>query len=293
MAFLGASLSAVSLFLGWLELKEQGVTFVDLERWLLHTGRRIVLIVVGSIVVVRAAHLLIEQLQTRLVSRHASTDLEWQRRSTTVSGILSRLVSVSVGFLAVLMLLRELTIDVVPILTGAGIAGLAVGFGAQNLVRDVISGFFIILEDQVRIGDQARINGVSGKVEEINLRTIILRDGEGAVQVFPNGTITALANLSKHFAYAVVDVRVAYSENFDRVFGTIREVGRAIETDPVVGPQVLAPLEILGIESLDNGLATVRMRFKTMPLQQGGVANELRRRVMEAFVGRFVKPYAG
>src|SRR5256712_9396612 len=113
--------------------------------------------------------------------------------------------------MAILMLLRELTIDVVPILTGAGIAGLAIGFGAQNLVRDVISGFFIILEDQVRIGDLARINGVAGIVEQINLRTIILRDGERAVQVFPNGTITTLANLSKHFAFAIVDVRVAYS----------------------------------------------------------------------------------
>src|SRR6185295_6255852 len=104
-----------------------------------------------------------------------------------------------------------LTIDVVPILTGAGIAGLAVGFGAQNLVRDVISGFFIILEDQVRIGDQARINGITGNVEQVKLRAIVLRDGEGAVQVFPNGAITALANLSKQFSYAIVDVRIAYS----------------------------------------------------------------------------------
>ena len=111
----------------------------------------------------------------------------------------------SVGFVAILMLLRELSIDVLPILTTAGIAGLAVGFGAQNLVRDVISGFFLILEDQVRVGDLVRINNVAGIVEQINLRTIVLRDDEGAVQVFPNGTITTLANLSKHYAYAVID----------------------------------------------------------------------------------------
>jgi small-conductance mechanosensitive channel len=111
--------------------------------------------------------------------------------------------------------------------------------------------------------------------------------------VFPNGSITALANLSKSFAYAVVDVRVAYAENFDRVFGTIREVGAAMENHPTWKPQLLAPLEIQGVQSLDSGFATVRMRFKTMPLQQGSVANELRRRVMEAFVGRFIKPYAG
>src|SRR4029078_4971594 len=175
-------------------------------------------------------------------------DLEWQRRAATLAGILTSLVTAVVGFVVVLMLLRELSIDVLPILTGAGIAGLAIGFGAQNLVRDVISGFFLILEDQVRIGDIARINGVGGTVEQINLRTIVLRDGEGAVQVFPNGTITALANLSKQFSYAVVDLRVAYAENFDRVFGTIREVGASMEQDPVWGPLVLAPLEVVGVE---------------------------------------------
>ena len=136
------------------------------------------------------------------------------------------------------MVLRELAIDVVPILTGAGIAGLAIGFGAQNLVRDFISGFFIILEDQVRVGDLARINGVPGVVEEINLRTIVVRDGEGAVQVFPNGTITALANLSKHFSFAVVDIRVTYTENVDRAMETIREVGAAMRQEPAWAPLI-------------------------------------------------------
>jgi small conductance mechanosensitive channel len=178
-----------------------------------------------------------------------------------------------------------------PILTGAGIAGLAIGFGAQNLVRDVISGFFLILEDQVRIGDFARINGVAGTVEQINLRTIVLRDLEGAVQVFPNGTITTLANLSKQFAYAIVDVRVSYAENLERVFGTIREVGTSIERDSVLGPSVLSPIDIVGIVDLGDGVATVRTKFKTLPLSQGKVANELRRRLMATFVGRGIKPY--
>ena len=159
-------------------------------------------------------------------------------------------------------------------------------------MRDVISGFFIIMEDQVRIGDLARINGVAGMVEQINLRTIVLRDGEGAVQVFPNGTITALANLSKQFSYAIVDMRVAYSENIDRVIGTMREVGAAMQRDPAWAPVVLEPLEVLGIESLADGAASIRAKFKTRPLNQGKVANELRRRLMGAFVGRGIKPYA-
>ena len=121
----------------------------------------------------------------------------------------------------------------------------------------------------------------------------MLRDVEGAVQVFPNGMITSLANLSKRFAYAIVDVRVTYSENMDRVFGTIRDVGAAMERDAAWGPLVLAPLEIVGIESLADGFATVRVKFKTMPLNQGKVANELRRRIMTTFVGRGIRPYAG
>src|SRR5262249_45268584 len=234
----------------------------------------IVIIFAGAFIVVRVANLLIDQFQFRLSKRHGTADLEWQRRAATLSGILTSMVTVTIGFVAILMLLRELTIDVVPILTGAGIAGLAVGFGAQNLVRDVISGFFLILEDQVRIGDAARINGVAGTVEQINLRTIVVRDGEGAVQVFPNGTITALANLSKQFAFAVVDVRVAYDENIDRVMGTVREIGAAMERDPTWTPLLLSPLEIIGIESLADGAATLRVRFKVLPLNQGRVANE-------------------
>src|SRR5262249_45250181 len=150
----------------------------------------------------------------------------------------------------------------------------------------------LILEDQVRVGDQARVNGVGGTVEQVNLRTIVVRDLEGAVQVFPNGTITTLANLSKQFAYAVVDMQVAYDENIDRVLGTMREVGAAMEKDGAWGPLVLAPLDVMGIESLDAAGAHVRVRFKTLPLNQHQVGNELRRRLMTTFVSRGIRPYA-
>lgn len=265
---------------------------LPLQRWAMTHGVKVVVIVIVAFVVVRAARLAIGQFQHTLGRRHGDHDFEWQRRVATLGGILTSTVTVTIGFVAILMLLRELTIDILPILTGAGIAGLAIGFGAQNLVRDVISGFFLILEDQVRIGDLARINGVAGTVEQINLRTIVVRDGEGAVQVFPNGTITALANLSKQFAYAIVDVRIAYTENMDRVFGTLREVGASMERDPQWGALVLGPLDVVGVESLADGAATVRMKFKTQPLNQGKVANELRRRVMSTLVGRGIKPFA-
>jgi small-conductance mechanosensitive channel len=292
LAYGVAAIASVSLALTRFGIDEARWDPWLLAEWSATHGIDFLVIFAGSFIIVRAANLAIEHLQVKLSRRHATADLEWQRRATTLGGILRSLVSVTVGFVAILMLLRELAIDVMPILTGAGIAGLAIGFGAQNLVRDMISGFFLILEDQVRIGDLARINGVAGIVEQINLRTIILRDGEGAVHVFPNGTITALANLSKLFAYAVVDVKIAYGENFDRVTGTLREVGASMERDPVWGPVVLAPLDILGVESLADGAATVRLKFKTLPLNQGKVANELRRRLLGALVGRGIRPYA-
>jgi small conductance mechanosensitive channel len=292
LAYGVAALASISLVLQRVGMSEPQWNPRQLLHWLFGHGINVLVIAVGAFIVIRAANLAVDHLQFKLSRRHAATDLEWQRRATTLSGILTSLVTATVGFIAVLMILRELTIDVLPILTGAGIAGLAIGFGAQNLVRDIISGFFLILEDQVRVGDLARINGVAGLVEQINLRTIVLRDGEGAVQVFPNGTITALANLSKQFSYAVVDIRVAYDENIDRVLGTVREVGTAMAKDPAWQPLVVDPLEIVGIESLSDGAATLRIKFKTQPLNQGRVANELRRRLMVTFVGRGIRPFA-
>jgi moderate conductance mechanosensitive channel len=292
LAYGVAALASISFALERFGVGEPRWSSRDVAHWVVVHGINVAIIVIGAFIVVRAANLAIVHLEHKLGRRHAQTDLEWQRRAATLAGILGSLVTVSVGFIAVLMLLRELTIDVVPILTGAGIAGLAIGFGAQNLVRDVISGFFLILEDQVRVGDLARINGVGGTVEQVNLRTIVLRDGDGAVQVFPNGTITALANLSKQYSYAIVDVRAAYAENLDRVVGTLRDVGESMQHDAVWGALVVGPLQIAAVESIDGGAVTIRVKFKTLPLNQGRVANELRRRIVPTFVGRGIKPYA-
>jgi moderate conductance mechanosensitive channel len=260
--------------------------------WLLTHALKAAVILVGAAVVVRAARIVISRLEHRLGHGHSERDLEWQRRASTLGGILTRLVTVTVWSLATLMLLRELSIDVLPILTTAGIAGLAIGFGAQNLVRDVISGFFMILEDQVRVGDLARINGVTGVIEQVNLRTIVMRDGEGAVHVIPNGTVTALANLSKQFSNAIVDLRVSYAENLENVFAVIHEAGKSMQEDREWAPLLLLPLELVGVESIADGFALVRAKFKTQPLNQGIVANELRRRLLTALRTRGITPYA-
>ena len=292
LAYGVAGIASMSLALSRFGLSDRAWTPLEIAHWSETHGINLLIILVGAFIGVRAANLGIEHLQFKVARRHADSDLEWQRRAQTLSGVLTRLVTVTIAFVAILMALREMSLDVMPILTGAGIFGLAIGFGAQNLVRDVISGFFMILEDQVRVGDLARINGITGGVEQINLRTIVLRDGEGAVHAFPNGTITALANLSKQYAFATVDVKVAFRENIERALGTIREVGAAMERDPAWRPVVLEPLLVLGVESIGDTDATIRMKFKTLPLNQGRVANELRRRIIGAFVGRGIKPYA-
>jgi len=292
-AYAVAAAASIALALDRFGIRDPQLNTEAAARWFLRHGVNIIVIGVGASIVIRVLHLAIEQLQFKIGRAHAKTDLEWQRRAATITGLLESLVTVVIGFVAVLMLLRELSLDIMPILTGAGIAGLAIGFGAQNLVRDVISGFFLILEDQVRVGDLVKINGVGGLVEQINLRTIVLRDGEGAVQVFPNGTVGTLANLSKHYAYAVVDVRIAYTEHLDRVMSTIAEVGAALEADPRWTALLLAPIDIPGVESIADGFSTIRVRFKTQPLNQNRVANELRRRLVTTFVARGIRPYAG
>jgi small conductance mechanosensitive channel len=178
LAYGVAAIASVSLALARFGVGESGLDLRVAARWTFTHGLNVVIILIGAVIVTRVVNLAIDHLQFKLARTKATTDLECQRRATTLRRILTSLVTAVVGFMAILMLLRELAIDVVPILTGAGIAGLAVGFGAQNLVRDVISGFFLILEDQVRIGDLARINGIAGTVEQIKLRTILLRDGE-------------------------------------------------------------------------------------------------------------------
>jgi small conductance mechanosensitive channel len=184
---------------------------------------------------------------------------------------------------AIVMGLDLFGVNIGPVLTGAGIAGLAVGFGAQTLVRDVISGFFMILENQVRVGDVAAINGIEGLVETINLRTIVLRDIEGTVHVFPNGAINTLANRSKDFSYYVVDLAVSYYDDPDKVARAVRDVGAGLQADPVIGPSILAPIEVLGVDAFGDWSVKMKARIKTVPLKQWDVGRELRRRIIKAF----------
>jgi small conductance mechanosensitive channel len=181
------------------------------------------------------------------------------------------------------MVLGQLGLDITPILAGAGIAGLAVGFGAQNLVRDVISGFFLVLENQVRVGDVAIVNGTGGLVEAITFRTIVLRDLAGVIHVFPHGTVNTLSNMTMGWSAYVIDVGVAYKEDTDRVVEIMRRVAEEQRADPHYGAMILEPIEIFGVDAFGDSAVVIKARLKTLPLQQWNIGREYRRRLKKAF----------
>jgi small conductance mechanosensitive channel len=232
---------------------------------------------------IRTTGLLVSRFEHELNTGTTIDALERAKRARTLGSVVNKGATVLIVSVAVLMALREFEVYLAPVLTGAGIVGLAVGFGAQTLVRDIISGFFLILEDQVRVGDVAAINGTGGLVEAINLRTIVLRDAEGTVHVFPNGNIQTLANRSKDFSYYVIDLDISYREDPARVARVLREISEEMRADPKYAPWILEPLEINGIDAFREWSMILKMRIKTMPLKQWEVGREFRWRIRKRF----------
>ena len=267
------------------------ISVEEVMAWLMGPGLRLLVIGTSAYLIARGLHFLIDSLQIFLVSRDSNpTDLlERKKRIATLGQLLRVVATLLVVGVATLMALSLFNVDIRPILTGAGIAGLAVGFGAQNLVRDVIAGFFLILEDQVRLGDVVSINGKSGLVEAIRLRTIVLRGHDGTVHVIPNGVINDLSNMTKDFSYAVLDIAIPYEENIDAVEEVLRSVANELRADPAHGSNILEPLEVLGVEAFGEASVQLRVRIKTVPIQQWTVGREFRRRIKLAFEARGIE----
>ncbi len=262
-----------------------GISLEQLTTWLFTQGLRVVLIGLLAYFTVRVAGLGISHFEeiVRLRAGNNADKIELVERVHTISGLVTNAVNIIVWSAASLMMLEELGVNIAPLLTGAGIAGLAVGFGAQNLVRDVISGFFFILEDQVHVGDVVEVNGTSGLVEAVKLRTLVLRDLSGTVHVVPNGEITTLSNKTKEFSYAVLDIGVAYKEDTDHVSAVLHDVGADLEADSDFSDSILASLEILGVSEFGDSAVVIKIRIKTRPLKQWMIGRELRRRIKKAF----------
>jgi small conductance mechanosensitive channel len=260
-----------------------GLSPEALGRWAAHSGLRVGLIVLLAWLVTHVAGLVAARLEASLDDATTVDVIERAKRARTIGKLLQNTVFVLVSVIATLMVLREFNVDITPILTGAGIVGLAVGFGAQTLVKDVISGFFIILENQVRVGDVANIDGTGGAVERITLRTIVLRDMAGTVHVIPNGSIQRLSNLTKDFSYYVVDIGVAYKEDTDRVVEVMKAVVDGMLQEQRFAVSMLSALEVIGVDRFSESSVDIKVRIKTIPLKQWEVGREFLRRVKKAF----------
>ena len=228
-------------------------------------------------------------VETRMMEGEIATDSS--KRVQTLMNLTSQGVTILLWAVVVLMVLTQIGVEIGPLLAGAGIFGLAVGFGAQNLVKDVISGFFMILEDQIRVGDVAILNGTGGLVEKMNFRVTVLRDLSGTVHVFPNGSITTLSNMTNEWSAYVFNVGVAYKENTDKVTEVIREVLDGLKKDEFYGSSILET-EIFGVDGLGDSAVTIKGRIKTIPLKQWAVGREFLRRVKLEFDARDIEiPY--
>lgn len=245
------------------------------------TGLRIVVILVAAWILIGVLQRAIRAFRIRIASR--LDDREAVKRAETLGRVFRYIVAVVVSLIAGMLVLGELGISVAPILGAAGVVGLAVGFGAQSLVKDYFTGFFILLENQIREGDVVKLGDHAGLVEVVTLRYVQLRDYDGNVHFVPNGQITTVVNLSRGFAQAVMDIGVAYRENTDAVMEVMRETGRAMREDPAFAPRILDDLEIAGVERWDDSAVVIRCRFKCVALEQWGVRREYLRRLKHAF----------
>ncbi len=245
------------------------------------TVLRIIGILFVAWIAVAVSQRSIRLLRTRLSLR--LDDRESVKRAETLGRVFRYIATVVITLVAAMLVLAELGVSVAPILGAAGVVGLAVGFGAQSLVKDYFTGFFLLLENQIRQGDVVRLGDHAGLVEDVTLRYVQLRDYDGNVHFVPNGTISTVVNMSRGFAQAVVDIGVAYGEDLDRVMDVMRQVGAEMRADAAHAARILAELEIAGVERWDDSAVVIRARFRVAPLEQWTVKRDFLRRLKRAF----------
>lgn len=217
-----------------------------------------------------------------LASRNVA-EIEDRKRIETLARVFRYLSTVTIITVTFMLMLGEFGISIAPILGAAGVVGLAVGFGAQSLVKDFFSGFTLLLENQIRQGDVVTVAGMTGVVESVTLRTVRLRGYDGSVHFVPTGKIEIVTNMSMEFGQAAMDIGVAYREDTDSVFEVMKETARLLREDPVFGPKIIGDLDIAGVDQLADSAVMIKCRIKCLPMEQWGVRREYLRRIKQAF----------
>lgn len=264
--------------------------------WLTGPGLRIALIAVLALVVYRLAKRAIPKMMKEAVSKSLPgwPQEEVIKRADTLAQVISKTAALVVLVGAIFTILSELDINIAPVLAGVGVAGVAIGFGAQSLVRDVLNGLLIILENQFGKGDVVKTAGVSGLVEEVNLRRTILRDMDGTVHSIPNGEIRVVSNLTREWSRVNLNISVGYGEDLDHVIAVVNRVGQDLAQDPQWAPLILKPPQALRVDNLGESGVEIKILGDTKPIRQWEVAGELRKRLKQAFdeEGIETRPYS-
>jgi len=249
-------------------------------QWIITDGLRILLVLILMFIFIKIAQLVTKRLFKKY---EKGKDNEFKKRADTLSSIVGSILTVFIIIVAAITIMGQLNIRIGPILAAAGIVGVALGFGAQHLVKDVISGFFILLDDQIRVGDVVQITGRGGLVENVNLRMTILRDLAGNVHYVRNGEIDVVTNMTKEYSRYVFDIGVAYREDVDEVIEVVKEVDEDLRNDPEFKNDILEPIEILGLDQFANSAIIIKARTKTKPIRQWAVGREFNRRLKRRF----------
>lgn len=255
--------------------------------WVINELPSIIILLIVTFIVFRLVRFLLKRLKKMIMKRTQRLERddasETEKRINTLMNIARGVSNIVIWSVFLMILLSKLGVNIGPILASAGILGLAIGFGAQELVRDFISGFFILLENQIRSGDVAIINGTAGLVERIELRTTTLRDFSGVVHIFQNGKINSLSNMTKEWSAIVVEIGAAYKENADHVMQVMKEVAEKLEQDENFKEKIKEPVEIFGIDKFLDSAVLFKARIKTKPGEQWALAREYRKRIKAAF----------
>lgn len=259
-------------------------------QWLINHGIKIAVIVIAAILIKSIAKKSIQRIvKAATHSDRPGTDEGEIKRMNTIVRIFSWTVSVLITVIAFMMIAQEFGIQIAPLLASAGIVGVAIGFGGQYLVRDVITGFFLIFENQYRIGDVVNMEGLGGVVEDISLRVTTLRDMNGTVHYIPHGEIKKVSNLSKQFAKVNLNVSVSYRTDLNKLIEVINRVGSELASDPNWKDLIDEAPAFLRVDSFDDSAISVKIVGVTKPLQQWSVTGELRKRIKEAFDAEGIK----
>ena len=249
--------------------------------WLSTSGLRVLLIIVLALAALKIARLLSRRILTPLIQE--GLEEETRKRAQTLNSLIRHIFAVLIAAVAVMMILDEFGVQIGPVLAAAGIVGLAVGFGAQHLVQDIISGFFILMDDSIRVGDVVNIAGKGGLVEKVSLRVTVLRDMAGNVHYVRNGQIDVVTNMTKEYSHYVFDIGVAYREDVDQVINVIKQIDEELRADPEFSPDILAPIEVFGLDQFADSAVIIKARTKTKPIKQWRIGREFNKRLKTKF----------